>query len=33
MRKPNYDKFPCVAVPGGENACVLGWDAIATRLR
>ncbi|MBI5382846.1 MAG: class I mannose-6-phosphate isomerase [Opitutae bacterium] len=33
MRKPNYDKFPYVAVPGGEDACVAGWDAIATRLR
>ena len=33
MRKPNYDRFPFVAVPGGENACVQGWDAIATRLQ
>ena len=33
MRKANYDKFPYVAVPGGENACVQGWDAIATRLQ
>ncbi len=31
MRKPNYDKFPYVAVPGGE--CVEGWDAIAGALR
>ncbi|MEX0885501.1 MAG: class I mannose-6-phosphate isomerase [Phycisphaeraceae bacterium] len=30
MRKPNYDKFPYVAVPGGE--CVQGWDAIADAL-
>ena len=33
MRKPNYDKFPFVAVPGGETACVQGWDAIASRLQ
>ena len=33
MRTPNYDKFPCIAVPDGEAACVAGWDAIATRLR
>ena len=33
MRKPNYDKFPCVTVPGGETACVQGWDAIAVRLQ
>ena len=33
MRKPNYDKFPFVAVPGGEQACVQGWDAIASRLK
>ena len=33
MRKPNYDKFPFVAVPGGETACVQGWDAIAARLQ
>src|SRR5882724_10269356 len=32
VRRPNYDKFPCVAVPGGENACFQGWDAIAHRL-
>ena len=31
MRKPNYDKFPYVAVPGGE--CIEGWDAIAGTLR
>ena len=33
MRKSNYDKFPSVAVPGAENACVQGWVAIADRLR
>ncbi len=33
MRKSNYDKFPSVSVPGGANACVTGWDAIAERLR
>ena len=32
MRQSNYDKFPCVPVPGGEPACVQGWDAIAARL-
>jgi mannose-6-phosphate isomerase class I len=30
--KASYDKFPCVSVPGGEGACVTGWDAIARRL-
>jgi mannose-6-phosphate isomerase class I len=33
MRRPNYDKFPVVAVPDSANACVVGWDAIAVRLR
>ena len=33
MRTPNYDKFPFVQVPGGENACVQGWDDIVNRLR
>lgn len=33
MRKPNYDKFPTVTVPNGENACVQGWDAIAAQLQ
>ncbi len=33
MRKSNYDKFPVVMVPQGEDACALGWDAIAERLR
>ena len=32
-RKSNYDKFPYVAVPGGENAATQGWDLIAERLR
>lgn len=32
MRKPNYDKYPCVEVPGGEGACVGGWDACLDRL-
>ncbi len=31
-RQPNYDRFPVIAVPGGEGACVQGWDAIADRL-
>jgi mannose-6-phosphate isomerase class I len=33
MRTPNYDKFPTVAVPDSADACVVGWDAIAVRLR
>lgn len=33
MRKSNYDKFPFVAVPGGEQDCVQGWDAVARRLQ
>ena len=33
MRQPNYDRFPVVPVPGGEGACVQGWEAIADRLR
>ena len=33
MKRANYDRFPCVAVPGGERSCVQGWDAIAARLR
>jgi len=32
-RQPNYDRFPSIAVPGGEGACVRGWDAISDRLR
>ncbi|MGO9112482.1 MAG: class I mannose-6-phosphate isomerase [Thermoguttaceae bacterium] len=32
MRPPNYDRYPFVAVPGGEGACVQGWDAIGERL-
>ena len=31
--KPNYDRFPFIDVPAGENAVVQGWDAIADRLR
>jgi len=33
MRKPNYDRFPTVAVPNGENACVSGWSSIAQCLQ
>ena len=33
MNKSSYDKLPCVVVPGAEQACVQGWDAIAARLR
>lgn len=29
----NYDKFPTVAVPDGEGACVAGWEAASARLR
>jgi mannose-6-phosphate isomerase class I len=29
----NYDQCPFVPVPGGDGACVQGWDAIAERLR
>lgn len=29
----NYDKFPVVNVPDSADACVVGWDAIAERLR
>lgn len=32
MRTSTYDKFPFVSVPGGEQACVPGWPAIAARL-
>ena len=28
-----YDKLPVVAVPQSADACVVGWDAIAQRLR
>ena len=33
VRKSNYDKFPFVAVPGADDACVAGWAAIGRRLR
>ena len=33
MRKSNYDKLPCVSVPGAEQACVQGWEAIAEKLQ
>ena len=32
VRTSTYDKFPFVSVPGGEQACVSGWPAIAARL-
>jgi mannose-6-phosphate isomerase class I len=32
-RLRNYDRFPRIAVPEGENSCVKGWDAIADRLQ
>jgi mannose-6-phosphate isomerase class I len=33
MRSSNYDKFPFVTVPESDNACVIGWDTIATELQ
>ncbi len=33
MRHSNYDKSPCVAVPGGTGACARGWAAVTDRLR
>ena len=33
MSRSNYDKHPFVAVPGADEACVVGWDEIASRLR
>jgi hypothetical protein len=33
LRTSTYDKMPCIAVPRTANACVIGWDAIAARLR
>ena len=32
MRKPNYDKFPAVAVRGHDGAVSTGWPAIRERL-
>ena len=32
MRTPNYDKFPKVAVPGGNHGVTRGWAAIASEL-
>ena len=32
MRRSNYDKSPTIPVPGGNRACVVGWDAVAERL-
>ena len=33
MRKPNFDKFPFVAVPDASHECVIGWDNIAAELQ
>lgn len=33
VRKPNYDKFPVVNIHNSADACVTGWDAIASRLQ
>jgi mannose-6-phosphate isomerase class I len=32
-RRSNYDKHPVVRVSGGEDACEVGWQAIARRLK
>ena len=32
MRYSSYDKHPFVQVPGGNSACVQGWDNIVARL-
>jgi len=33
LSKSKYDKFPFISVPGGDDACVTGWDEIALRLQ
>ena len=33
MRKANYDKFPVCNIPGADNACCEGWDAIAETIQ
>jgi mannose-6-phosphate isomerase class I len=33
MRSSNYDKTPVLDVRGAADACSIGWDAIAVRLR
>jgi len=33
LRSSNYDKTPSVAVPGHDDDCTTGWDAIGSRLR
>lgn len=30
--KSNYDKYPVVQVPGEENSCVVGWEAVTSEL-
>ncbi|HVM50534.1 MAG TPA: class I mannose-6-phosphate isomerase [Candidatus Acidoferrum sp.] len=32
-RTSNYDKFPCVSAPGGEQALAVGWPEIGERLQ
>jgi mannose-6-phosphate isomerase class I len=32
-QRSNYDKFPCVRVPGDEHAITVGWAEICERLR
>lgn len=31
-QKANYDKYPVVEVPGWEDACVCGWEAVTSHL-
>ena len=33
MRKPNYEKFPIIEVPGSAGDAWRGWSAVAARLR
>jgi len=33
LRESNFDRAPCVEVPGYENACRVGWDAVGGALR
>lgn len=32
MRKPNYDKHPCIAVPNSTGQAVSGWDQAAEQI-
>ena len=33
MRRSNYEKFPVVQISDSSEACAVGWDAVARRLR